>query len=74
MDSRPPGDTMNCDLIKKETITMDKYVCDICGYVYDPAEGDPDNGVAPGTAFEDVPKLWTCPLCGMDKAMFKPLD
>ena len=50
MDSRPPGDTMNCDLIKKETITMDKYVCDICGYVYDPAEGDPDNGVAPGTA------------------------
>lgn len=39
MDSRPPGDTMNCDLIKKETITMDKYVCDICGYVYDPAEG-----------------------------------
>lgn len=34
---------MNCDLIKKETITMDKYVCDICGYVYDPAEGDPDN-------------------------------
>ena len=41
---------------------MDKYVCDICGYVYDPAEGDPDNGVAPGTAWESVPESWVCPL------------
>ena len=70
MDSRPPGDTMNCDLIKKETITMDKYVCDICGYVYDPAEGDPDNGVAPGTAWESVPESWGCPLCGVGKEHF----
>ena len=70
MDSRPPGDTMNCDLIKKETITMDKYVCDICGYVYDPAEGDPDNGVAPGTAWESVPESWVCPLCGVCKEHF----
>ena len=69
MDSRPPGDTMNCDLIKKETITMDKYVCDICGYVYDPAEGDPDNGVAPGTAWESVPESWVCPLCGVGKEL-----
>lgn len=51
-----------------------KYICKLCGYIYDPAEGDPDHGVAPGTTFEDIPKLWTCPLCGMDKAMFKPLD
>ena len=51
-----------------------KYICKLCGYIYDPETGDPDRGVAPGTAFEDVPKLWTCPLCGMDKAMFKPLD
>lgn len=50
-----------------------KYVCKLCGYIYDPETGDPDHGVVPGTTFEDVPKLWTCPLCGMDKAMFKPL-
>ena len=73
MDSRPPGDTMNCDLIKKETITMDKYVCDICGYVYDPAEGDPDNGVAPGTAWADVPEDWVCPLCLVGKDQFSPM-
>ena len=49
---------------------MDKYVCDICGYVYDPAEGDPDNGVAPGTPWEQVPDTWVCPLCGADKSQF----
>ena len=42
-----------------------KYVCDICGYVYDPAAGDPDNGVAPGTPWEAVPEDWVCPLCGV---------
>ena len=51
---------------------MKKYVCDPCGYVYDPAEGDPDNGVAPGTAFEDIPDDWTCPVCGAGKDEFKP--
>ena len=40
---------------------MKKYVCVICGYEYDPAVGDPDNGVAPGTAFEDLPADWVCP-------------
>ena len=49
---------------------MDKYVCDICGYVYDPAEGDPDNGVAPGTAWESVPESWVCTLCGVGKEHF----
>ena len=49
---------------------MDKYVCDICGYVYDPAEGDPDNGVAPGTAWESVPESLVCPLCGVGKEHF----
>ncbi len=44
-----------------------KYVCDVCGYVYDPEKGDPDNGVAPGTAWEDVPEDWVCPLCGVGK-------
>ena len=49
---------------------MDKYVCDVCGYVYDPAEGDPDAGIAAGTAFEDLPEDWVCPLCGVGKDMF----
>ena len=49
---------------------MDKYVCDICGYVYDPAEGDPDNGVAPGTAWESVPESWVGPLCGVGTEHF----
>jgi rubredoxin len=53
---------------------MKKYVCDVCGYVYDPGSGDPDNGVAPGTAFEDVPADWLCPLCGVGKDGFSPED
>lgn len=49
---------------------MDKYVCDVCGYVYDPAKGDPDNGIAPGTSFEDLPADWVCPECGVGKDSF----
>jgi rubredoxin len=49
--------------------TMDKWECP-CGYVYDPAEGDEDNGVAPGTQWEDVPEDWVCPLCGAEKEAF----
>jgi len=55
---------------KKEEKNMDKYVCDVCGYVYDPKEGDPDNGVKPGTAFEDIPDSWVCPVCGAPKSDF----
>jgi len=50
---------------------MDKYECTVCGYVYDPAAGDPDNGVQPGTAFADVPEEWVCPICGADKSAFE---
>ena len=46
---------------------MKKYVCETCGYVYDPEVGDPDSGIAPGTAFEDIPDDWVCPLCGVGK-------
>ena len=53
---------------------MDKYVCTACGYVYDPAVGDPDHGIAPGTPFEALPASWSCPLCGVDKGMFKPAE
>ncbi len=49
-----------------------KYVCDVCGYVYDPAKGDSDNGVNPGTAFENLPDDWTCPTCGAGKESFSP--
>ena len=50
---------------------MDKYVCSVCGYVYDPQQGDPDNGVDPGTKFEDLPDSWDCPVCGASKDDFE---
>lgn len=43
---------------------MERYICIICGYIYDPALGDPQNGVEPGTSFKDLPEGWLCPLCG----------
>ncbi|MBF0210968.1 MAG: rubredoxin [Desulfamplus sp.] len=49
---------------------MDKYVCDLCGYVYDPAVGDPDNGVDPGTDFSKLSDDWKCPVCGASKEDF----
>ena len=51
---------------------MGKYVFNACGYVYDPAVGDPDNGVAAGTSFRDVPDDWVCPECGVGKDEFSP--
>ncbi len=56
------------------TTDMKKYVCDICGYEYDPAVGDPDNGIAPGTPFEELPEDWVCPLCSVGKDEFSPVD
>ncbi|MBR6109300.1 MAG: rubredoxin [Clostridia bacterium] len=47
-----------------------KYVCDACGWVYDENLGDPENGIAPGTKFEDLPEDFACPLCGVGKDMF----
>lgn len=55
----------------KEEKTMDNYVCTVCGYIYDPEQGDSDNGVKPGTAFEDVPEDWVCPVCGAGKEAFE---
>lgn len=52
---------------------MQKYICTLCQYVYDPAKGDPDSGVEPGTAWEDLPDDWFCPLCGASKDDFEPL-
>jgi rubredoxin len=56
----------------EEIVTMKKYVCDVCGYIYDPEQGDPDGGVKPGTAFEDIPDDWVCPMCGVGKDSFSP--
>lgn len=52
---------------------MSKWECP-CGYIYDPAEGDPDNGVDPGTAFEDLPEDWVCPFCDAEKSDFVKID
>src|SRR5512139_546862 len=50
---------------------MKKWKCSICGYVYDPSTGDPDNGVKPGTAFEEIPEDWVCPVCSAGKDVFE---
>ncbi len=49
---------------------MSRWQCTACPYIYDPAVGDPENGVPPGTAFEDVPDDWLCPVCGVPKSLF----
>ncbi len=56
---------------EESTVPMDKYVCSICGYIYDPAVGDPENDIPPGTPFEKLPEGWTCPVCGAGKDEFE---
>lgn len=51
-----------------------RYKCTICGYIYDPAVGDPDGGIKPGTAFKDIPENWTCPVCGAQKSKFEKIE
>lgn len=53
---------------------MKKYKCEVCGYIYDPEQGDPDNSVQPGTPFEDIPEDWVCPLCGVAKEQFVEVE
>ena len=50
---------------------MQKWICTVCGYIYDPAKGDPENGVAAGIPFEQVPAEWVCPVCGASKDDFE---
>ncbi|MDG6228511.1 MAG: rubredoxin [Candidatus Thermoplasmatota archaeon] len=57
--------------IQKEERNMEKYVCTVCGYVYDPVKGDPDGGIAPGTPFDEIPDDWVCPVCGAGKEAFE---
>ena len=51
---------------------MQKYVCKVCGHIYDPAIGQPEDGIEPGTTFEELPDDWVCPECGAEKDMFEP--
>jgi rubredoxin len=57
-----------------EAKNMAKYICEMCGYIYDPENGDPDSGVEAGTSFEDIPDEWVCPICGVGKDQFKKMD
>ena len=53
-----------------KTLVMKRYICNVCGYIYDPADGDPENGIPPGISFEELPEDWTCPACGVGKEFF----
>jgi len=55
-----------------EVTSMQESTCQVCGYVYDPEQGDPDSGIEPGTPFEDIPEDWICPICGATKDQFEP--
>ena len=53
---------------------MNKWICTVCGYIYDPEVGDTDNGIAPRTAFEDLPEDYVCPVCGVGKELFERIE
>jgi len=57
-----------------ETATQQQWICSSCGFIYDPEEGDPDGGIPAGTAFEDIPDDWFCPVCGARKRDFEKFD
>ena len=59
------------NMFYKKKFCMKKYICTACEWVYDPAVGDPDGGIAPGTPFEDIPDDWVCPVCGLGKDAFE---
>ncbi len=59
---------------EKSSSGKQKHQCVVCGFIYDPEEGDPDSGIPPGTEFEDIPEDWMCPVCGLTKQDFKPID
>ncbi len=58
------------DNINQKETNMDKWICEVCGYVYEPGKGDPAEGIAPGTSFDDLPEDWICPECGVGKDQF----
>lgn len=68
------GERVSLYFYKKGEVIMQRYECSVCGYVYDPADGDPESGIAPGTPFENLPDNWACPVCGATKDQFLPID
>ncbi len=66
--------TITCFAVSTETAAKQLYICSSCGFIYDPDEGDPDGGIPPGTAFDEIPDTWFCPVCGARKADFEPYD
>ena len=69
-----PFNSLPCRAMAAETTTKQLYICTSCGFINDPDEGDPDGGVPPGTAFDDIPDDWFCPVCGARKADFEPYE
>ena len=72
----PTAGTITCQPVTPETETETKqlWVCTSCGFIYDPEDGDPDGGIAPGTPFEQIPDDWFCPVCGARKSDFEPYE
>lgn len=72
---RKPRKSLNINKqqLAKLRIVMKQFECIVCGYVYDPETGDPQNGIQPGTSFEDIPDDWVCPLCGVGKEEFREI-
>jgi rubredoxin len=68
----PIAGTITCAHVTTQTAQL--WICTSCGFIYDPAEGDPDGGIPPGTNFDDIPDSWFCPVCGARKADFEPYD
>jgi rubredoxin len=59
---------------KKGGTKLVNYVCSVCGYIYDPEQGDPESDIKPGTTFEDLPDDWVCPICGVSKDQFEKME
>jgi rubredoxin len=74
LQTAPLKERVGLSTFIRQVTIMKKYVCDLCGYIYDPQKGDPDSGIKPGTAFEDIPDNWACPGCGVGKDSFSPID
>lgn len=72
-NAKPASETGAREIKEGAAADMKKYICDICGYVYDPAEGDDASGIEPGTAFEDLPDDYECPVCGAGKDEFSEI-
>ena len=66
--------TITCTGVETETATKQLWICTSCGFIYDPDDGDPDGGIPPGTAFDEIPDTWFCPVCGARKADFEPYE